>query len=350
MKAKPPSKKARIENPPPTADLVEAKLKRESGNVSPSSTSSMSSLLSLSGTATPSIATPSSSGAAKQGPSTPDTPSTAPSMKPSAASTSAMLSMRPVYPVFQLPDLSDVKSFPRLSAMLQKNVPVEPLTMEDIDILQGELETLWSNVSIRTRNLKAEQGNLQTLPSSVSSVLGEHYDPHHQEKINAVATIIDSGHGTRTSVSAAAKLLNVVANQSVGSPGVAVSPSGPPTPGSSSKKSGNSVKQDRPKKKLKGDGSTSVKPVGKKGEKLARATQNRSHSISSDLGLEGLHKPEAPSQFWEFVDSSCQELTEENVAGLHELIEEHGTLPENIMNIPPLGTHFRDDPETVVSK
>lgn len=150
--------------------------------------------------------------------------------------------------------------------------------MEDLDALQAELETLWSSMACRMRSLRADQAALQNSSSStnVTAVLGEHFDPHHQEKINAVASLIDAGHGTRTSVSAAAKL--VMGSQAGGTPG------GSGSTGTPSKKTAAAAsRQDKlPKKKLKGVAG----PATKKGaEKPARATQNRSHSVSSGMGL-----------------------------------------------------------------
>lgn len=81
--------------------------------------------------------------------------------------------------------------------------------MEDLDGLQGELETIWSSLAVRIRSLKVEQAILQNSSASgnLSAVLGEHYDQHHQEKINAVASLIDAGHGTRRTVMAAMRIV-----------------------------------------------------------------------------------------------------------------------------------------------
>lgn len=154
------------------------------------------------------------------------------------------------------------------------------MTMDDLDALQTELETLWSAMACRIRSLKVDQATLQNSSSTVnvSTSLGEHFDPSHQEKINAVASLIDAGHGTRTSVSAAAKLV-------MGTQGGGLS-----TAGNSSSNSGIGSKktaaattpakrEDKlPKKKLKGEAGGMVK---KGNDKPARATQNRSHSVSS---------------------------------------------------------------------
>jgi len=168
------------------------------------------------------------------------------------------------------------------------------LSMEDIEQLQGELETLWSTLAVRIRTLKVDQANLTHASaggnSTAGGILGEHYDPHHQEKINAVASLIDAGHGTRTSVSAAAKL--VMGSQAIGPGGSSllgnVGGGGSVAASSTSagKKSGANVgaggttsRLDKlPKKKLKGEAGGASK---KGGEKPARATQNRSHSVSS---------------------------------------------------------------------
>jgi hypothetical protein len=146
-----------------------------------------------------------------------------------------------------------------------------------IDSLQGELETLWSAMACRIRSLKTDQASIQNSSTTVNvaAVLGEHFDPHHQEKINAVASLIDVGHGTRTSVSAAAKL--VMGSQQVPSPSTSTPP---PTPTVVSKKTAAAAARlDKlPKKKLKGEPGSATK---KGNEKPARSTQNRSHSVSS---------------------------------------------------------------------
>jgi hypothetical protein len=159
--------------------------------------------------------------------------------------------------------------------------------MEDIEALQGELETIWSMLAVRMRSLKVEQGSLQNTSSSGSAaaVLGDHYDLHHQEKINAVASLIDAGHGTRTSVSAAAKLVmgsqisGGGSSSGGGSGGGGGSGSGATTGTSKKTSTGSASRLDKlPKKKLKGEAGGMSK---KGGEKPARATQNRSHSVSS---------------------------------------------------------------------
>lgn len=227
------------------------------------------------------------------------------------------------------------------------------LTMEDIDTLQTELETLWSSVATRIRLINREQGTIQTASSSTSHHHHnlEHFDPQHQEKIAAVATIID--HGTRTSVSAAAKLVMGAQLAVGGSPVPSPSAGVQPPSGPIGKR--NTTKGERlPKKKLKGEGAAgggkSKKAGGGGGEKpAARATQNRSHSVSSDLGAPDVivnKSLEAPNQFWEFVHPYCKEVTREDVSRLEAIYEDQRHLPRDIFDIPPLGKHFRDDEET----
>ena len=158
------------------------------------------------------------------------------------------------------------------------------LPIDDVDALQYELESLWTSVTVRIRTIEAENEVLESVVATGSALLGDHYDAHHQEKINAVKNIIDSGHGTRTSVSAAAKLVMCVEppveTVSLISPSpvagssrksnnsAAAATSGPPVP---------SLNSRQPKKKLKAEMGGKVK-VG--GYKPARAGQNRSHSMS----------------------------------------------------------------------
>lgn len=173
------------------------------------------------------------------------------------------------------------------------------MNMEDLDALQAELETLWSATATRIRSLKMDQISLQNAPSSslnVAAVLGEHFDPHHQEKINAVASLIDAGHGTRTSVSAAAKLVmgsqqlqqNSTAAGNGGSSnnssivGVAVTAAAPVNKKAATGAKSQDTKDKLPKKKLKGEASGATK---KGSDKPARATQNRSHSVSSGIEI-----------------------------------------------------------------
>jgi hypothetical protein len=163
------------------------------------------------------------------------------------------------------------------------------MTMDDLDSLQAELETLWSAMACRIRSLKVDQATLQNSASNVnlSAALGDHFDPHHQEKINAVASLIDAGHGTRTSVSAAAKL--VMGSQQNASSGASSSGSSnassslggkkTATPSSSTVSAVSNKREDKlPKKKLKGEAGNLLK---KGNDKPTRATQNRSHSVSS---------------------------------------------------------------------
>lgn len=170
------------------------------------------------------------------------------------------------------------------------------MTMDDLDALQAELETLWSAMACRIRSLKVDQATLQNSSSTVNvtTVLGEHFDPHHQEKINAVASLIDAGHGTRSLLSAAAKLVmgSQTGGGASGSGGTsatgATSSSSAASSGlvSASKKtaatSGTTPKREDklPKKKLKGEAGSMMK---KGSDKPARATQNRSHSVSSGM-------------------------------------------------------------------
>jgi hypothetical protein len=152
------------------------------------------------------------------------------------------------------------------------------LPIDDVDNLQYELESLWTQVNLRIRLITAEQEILESIPGSLNSEV--HYDATHAEKILAVKSIIDSGHGTRTSVSAAAKLVACASNSSgssgAGTPsagrkagmgssfGPGQCPPPPPPP------------QRQPKKKLKVD--TGLK-VRSSGVKPARAGQNRQMSM-----------------------------------------------------------------------
>lgn len=231
--------------------------------------------------------------------------------------------------------------------------------MEDIDPLQAELETLWSNVATRIRILHREQLSLQSVSggSSVSHHVNiglEHFDPQHQEKIASVAAIID--HGTRTSVSAAAKLVLGgqlgVGNSPVPSP----APAGQSIPSTPSTKRSAQTKGERlPKKKLKGEGPGLGKSKKAGGDKpAARATQNRSHSVSSDFGLpagDGTVKHhEVPTQFWEYIETYCKDLNKDDVDGIKEILEEQSILATDIFDIPPLGKHFKDEEETAKQK
>ncbi|ODM94611.1 Transcriptional adapter 3-B [Orchesella cincta] len=227
------------------------------------------------------------------------------------------------------------------AAVAAANKPIDSLTMEDIDTLQAELETLWSSVAARIRVLHKEQGLVQSTPITTThhSLALEHFDPQHQEKIAAVATIID--HGTRTSVSAAAKL--VMASQLPASNSPVPSPAPTPVPTPSTKRSTTTKGERLPKKKLKGEAGKSKKGGDKP---PARATQNRSHSVSSDLG-DGLIKHfEAPNQFWDCVDSYCKELQKDDMEKLAGIIEDQEKVTKNFLDIPPLGKHFRDNEET----
>lgn len=226
-----------------------------------------------------------------------------------AASTSSNLSLAaaqsslagalelPSYPLFALLDLQ--KEFPRMAHVLNLAKTVtssseQAIPLEEVDAIQAELETLWSSVSIRARTLERERELLQHAPSSVSdassSGLLEHYDLNHQEKINAVKSIIDSGHGTRTSVSAAAKLVLGVTTPSAltnNSLLLAAANSAPVLVGST-RKSNNSMAaklEKQPKKKLKGEpgsakGRAGSNSSGVGGLPANRFTQNRSHSLS----------------------------------------------------------------------
>ncbi|CAG7678018.1 unnamed protein product [Allacma fusca] len=248
----------------------------------------------------------------------------------------------PSFPTIYMPDLLISKDYTRLGQLITNASQTRPeaLTMEDIDLLQTELESLWSNISVRIRNLRREQVALVNSPhvTNVTAVLGEHYDPHHQEKINAVATLFDAGHGTRTSVSAAAKLVmgsQVPQGAQPASPSVI---SAGPSRKSTAVISSVSQKllEKQPKKKLKAENEQKSKKVNKK---PARAVQNRSHSISDDGS--SIH-PEAPNQFWDYADSFCTELLPEHVTVLERTMEEHGvSLPESTFEVPPLGKHFR---------
>lgn len=243
--------------------------------------------------------------------------------------------------------------------------------MEDIDSLQAELETLWSNVASRIRLLNREQNNLQSLSSTTTTTtttthhhnigMLEHFDPQHQEKIASVAAIID--HGTRTSVSAAAKLVMGVTSSPVPSPSPAAQ-SIASTPGG--KRSATSKGERLPKKKLKGEGggvgkakkagagaaaavAASLAAVAAGVEKpAARATQNRSHSVSSDFGtpMDGSLKHEVPTQFWENVEAYCRDLMKDDVEGLNMVLEQHGELDQILFDIPALGKHFKDNDDT----
>lgn len=230
---------------------------------------------------------------------------------------------------------------------------IDALTMEDLDPLQAELETLWSNVATRIRLLNREQSS----PAAASSTshghnIGlEHFDPQHQEKIASVAAIID--HGTRTSVSAAAKLVMGVqigtGNSPVPSPSPAVQ--AVPTPGTKR----TTAKGERlPKKKLKGEGAGGGKSKKAGDKPAARATQNRSHSVSSDIGppaADGVLKHhEVPAQFWDWVDVYCRDLVKEDVDNLQTVLDEQAVLPADIFDIPPLGKHFKDDEDTAIKK
>jgi hypothetical protein len=61
-----------------------------------------------------------------------------------------------------------------------------------------------------------------------------------------------------------------------------------------------------------------------------------------DFGaLDGFLKHEAPSEFWEYADNYCRDVSPSNVAELAKVIEDHQALPDAIFDIPPLGKHFR---------
>lgn len=242
-------------------------------------------------------------------------------------------------------------------ALCSDKINSDTLTMEDIDPLQAELETLWSNVATRIRILHREQISLQSVSGSSSvshiSIGLEHFDPQHQEKIASVAAIID--HGTRTSVSAAAKL--VLGEQL----GVGNSPVPSPAPAGQSATSTPSTKRSAakgerlPKKKLKGEGAGLGKSKKVGGDKpAARATQNRSHSVSSDFGLpagDGTVKHhEVPVQFWEYIESYCKDLNKDDVDGVKDILEDQSILATDIFEIPSLGKHFRDEDETAKFK
>jgi len=50
------------------------------------------------------------------------------------------------------------------------------------------------------------------------------------------------------------------------------------------------------------------------------------------------------------VDSYCKELEKDDVDKLTGIIDDHGKVPKNILDIPPLGKHFRDNEETAKLK
>jgi hypothetical protein len=49
---------------------------------------------------------------------------------------------------------------------------------------------------------------------------------------------------------------------------------------------------------------------------------------------------EAPSQFWEFADSYCREVTSEDIETLDRMIQGFKSIPKEVYNIPELGVHF----------
>jgi len=66
--------------------------------------------------------------------------------------------------------------------------------------------------------------------------------------------------------------------------------------------------------------------------------------LFSDFGvLDGFLKHEAPSEFWEYADNFCKDLTPSNVTELKKIVEDHGSLPDNIFETPSLGKHFRGE-------
>ncbi|CAL8123821.1 unnamed protein product [Orchesella dallaii] len=384
MKSKPPSKKAKVEvttllGPPGTPE--NQKIVTPSLSPAGSTSSTTSSLLSIGppysivrpvvdlasalgnvGASTSTTATKASNAKAKGGGGATAAAGNVGEKGGAAAAGTPAASTAPSYPIFTHFNLAD---FPKINACIvgskggalsvasnpaagavggdasAANKPIDNLTMEDIDTLQAELETLWSSVASRIRVLHKEQGLVQSTPTTTThhSLALEHFDPQHQEKIAAVATIID--HGTRTSVSAAAKL--VMASQLPASNSPVPSPAPAPVPTPSTKRSTTTKGERLPKKKLKGEAGKSKKGGDKP---PARATQNRSHSVSSDLG-EGLVKHfEAPNQFWDCVDSYCRELQKEDVDTLAGIIEDQAKVPKNLLNVPPLGKHYREEETT----
>jgi len=283
MKSKPPTKKAKLDaqsSPQPIEGQGKPKAKilnaiKEGASTSKAAAAAASELLATSKLKTPGT----------------------------LAGTSAPLRLS--FPILPTPEIS--KEFPRIANMVHQFkvegsqgslAPVAPpilLPIDEVELIQHELETLWSMIAVRTRIIRTENeilesllaGNADMSSATMASLLGDHYDPHHQEKLNTVKSIIDSGHGTRTSVTAAAKLVLGV-EQTKGMTPVASSSASIVV--GSNRKSNNSAaaatsvsipspspSARQPKKKLKAELGDKSK-VG--GNKPARAGQNRSHSVS----------------------------------------------------------------------
>lgn len=270
---------------------------------------------------------------------------------------------------------------PKISQMTQtfkedgdKMTQPIPIPIDELDILQWELESVLTSLALRKNSIRIESEILDSLltgPSSdtssvsiPSSLLPDHFDPQHQEKLNTVKSIIDSGHGTRTSVSAAAKLVMGAVDQTnviVSAPTSIVVGSSRKSNNSAAAATSVSVPSPspsgrQPKKKLKADLGDKSK-VG--GTKPARAGQNRSHSVSlgefkSKIKKKKYHfnlklninldesflQLEAPNQFWEFADSYCRDICQTDMDELEKEIAEFQDLPDSVFSIPPLGKHF----------
>ncbi|CAH0383346.1 unnamed protein product [Bemisia tabaci] len=193
------------------------------------------------------------------------------------------------FPVLKPVDKS--KRLPCYSAVLNKSKD-EGITMEDLDGLQLELETMLSSVAVRTRTLTSEIAAL--------NVLEEQRDKKGQL---ALLKIKKKKTEEKSKLNKQREISNTADTQNS-------------SPRSKLKSNASSGKNSPP--------STSQHPSTKSGEPSK---------------MPFIPRIDTPNKFWAFVGTYCADVTPEHIQYLESLLKMQEN-DEELMKIPPLGEHY----------